>query len=299
MMWRVVAVALMLGSIGGCLGDRGPASLSLLRRFRKTAEPSGPETVQLDVALVQIPLGDAAHYHDLWTFLDEQAVPLEKKAQLEENGYRIGRVGATPPRELIELVTERRSNPDPRRIQMAVGKGEKTIDLGPPLEKAVFHLRQAEKETPVELEKGTYCLAITPALAEEGGTRLTFTPRVRHAGRDRMPWKASSERSEWTMQFEKAMESYAALSWEVVLAPGEYLVVGAREDRAGTIGHETFVRRDEGVPVKRLLILRSWRPDAAGRMDGGSQHGDREGAPPLAVQAAWPSYRGISRGSSR
>ena len=48
---------------------------------------------------------------------------------------------------------------------------------------------------------------------------------------------------------EPVAEKIADLGWEVTMAPGEYLVIGAREDRPGTLGHQAFVRPDESVPV--------------------------------------------------
>ncbi len=287
---RALLLALLIGAAAGCAGERS-SSTSLLHRLRPFQGVTGPDAVQIDVALVQIPYGDAARYRELWTFLDEQAVALDKKSALEENGFRVGRVGANPPEELLELVSQRRSCPDPRRVQMLAGKDERAFDLGPVLHKASLEIIRGEQSMPVELEDALCCLGVTPVAAEDGRTRLQIVPKVKQT-RGPLGWLPRPDRSGWTRQFEPVAEKIADLGWEVTMAPGEYLVIGAREDKPGTLGHQAFVRPDEGVPVKRLLVLRTWREG------GGPKLAEREPvpdgsprrAPPLAVQA------GLARG---
>jgi hypothetical protein len=293
---RGLVLALMLGSITGCLGDRATSSSSLLSRFRGSPSPAGPEPIQLDFALVQVPLADDARYRDLWTFLDEQAVPLEKKTVLEENGYRVGRVGANPPEELLELMTNRRYCPNPRRIQIELCKEEKLLELGPAIEHASFNVVQSEQSRQVALESAQCCIGVLLSLTEDGRTRLSLGPRIRHAGRDHMPWRPSADLSGWSRQFQKPVESFPGLDWEVQLMPGEYLVIGAREDRPDTIAHLSFLRFDEQLPVKRLLVLRAWRP-ADPRLapgGGGPTEETRREAVPLALQAGMSSARGVA-----
>src|SRR5436190_18692161 len=119
---RALVLALTLGALSGCTGDTATTSASWLQKLRPYQGISGPEAVHLDVALVNIPLADSARYRSLWTFVDEQAVALEKQSVLEGNGFRVGQASANAPAELLELLTEPRSCPDPRRIQMHAGK---------------------------------------------------------------------------------------------------------------------------------------------------------------------------------
>ena len=86
---------------------------------------------------------------------------------------------------------------------------------------------QGEQSVAVELKKGQCCLLVVPTLTEDGRTRLTFTPQVKHAARDLMPCAPKSDRSGWTCEDQEAIESYAGLSWEVSLAPGQYVLVVA------------------------------------------------------------------------
>ncbi|MBI1918545.1 MAG: hypothetical protein HYS12_27955 [Planctomycetes bacterium] len=304
-MCRVLVLALTAGLLG-CTGERAARPVSWMERLRPF-QADDKDVVQIEVALVEVPAGDRFLNGALWQFVDEQVVPLEKKAQLEENGFRVGQVGAKPPQELLELITQKRTCPAPRRFELHAGRGtcadsvpspdsgsSRPLELGPPRAKTSFQLHQDEQSSAVELEQAACLLRIVPSLSEDGRTKLTCTPQLRHSGKGLMPWRPLADRSGWALQLQQPTETYAALGWEVSLAPGEFLVVGARFDRPATLGHEAFVRIDEPAPVQRLLFLRTARPGAS--LDLGLPSAASGGAPsrppPLALQASWSSVRG-------
>jgi hypothetical protein len=293
---RALTLALTVALLAGCSAEHSSSSRNLLKRFRPFQGVSGPDAVYLDVALVQIPRGDQARFRELWTFLDEgadrEAVTLEKKSVLEENGFRVGRGGMHPPEELLEL-TEERHCPGARRVEMRAGKDDRAIDLGPALPQAAFRVVRGEDSTAVELKQAQFCLGVRPVLADKGRTRLQITPKVKHASKEEMPWRPRPDLSGWTFQVRQPVEEYEALGWEMTLDPGEYLIIGAREDRPGTLGHSAFVRNAETPPVQRLLILRVWRPGSEqGTLGPATVRGGKQ-AVPLALQAAWPRARGM------
>jgi hypothetical protein len=88
------------------------------------------------------------------------------------------------------------------------------------------------------------------------------------------------------LQEQLPTESYAALGFEVTLAPNEYILVGGRFDKPETLGHQCFVRADETKPVQRLLVIRTSRP-APGVIAEAKDHG----AIPLTVQASGLAVR--------
>lgn len=294
-MGRCCALALTLVMLAGCSSERSVTSASFFSRLRPFQGSPPADAVQLDVALVQIPCTDAARYGELWTFLDEQAVNLEKKGILEENGFRVGRVGSTPPEELRELVSQRRNCPDPRRVQMQPGKEDRVLELGAARPHVAFQVVRGEQANRVELENAQCCLGVTPTLTDDGRTCLQIVPKIKHEGKGRLPWLPLADRSGWTRQMQQPADSFNELSWDVVLAPGEYLVIGAREDRPGTLGHEAFVHPEEKpTPLKRLLVLRAWRPVQDSKLAGIEHEAAGKGhAPPLAIQAGW-SARGVA-----
>src|SRR5262249_46792225 len=174
-------LALAAGAPAGCAADRPAPAASWLQRFRPFQGAAEGDAVGMDVALVEVPVGDPFLNGGLWTFVDESAVPLEQKGVLEGKGFRAGRVGAAPSAELLDLLTAERPCPAPRRLEMHSGKAEKPLELGPPRQECRFELRRGERAEAVELAGAQCCLLVVPSLTEDGRTRLAFTPQVRHA----------------------------------------------------------------------------------------------------------------------
>src|SRR5262249_26814687 len=59
--------------------------------------PEGPDVVVLEVVLLERPVDDPFVNEELWRSADEQAVPLERKAVLDDNGFRVGQIGGLTP----------------------------------------------------------------------------------------------------------------------------------------------------------------------------------------------------------
>src|SRR5437867_3809962 len=79
--------------LAGCVAG-GPGRPSSWLERRPLLQPAtGPDTITLCVALIERPVGDRYLNHDLWTLADEHAVSVERRAVLEENGFRIAQVG--------------------------------------------------------------------------------------------------------------------------------------------------------------------------------------------------------------
>jgi hypothetical protein len=104
-----LVIALVAALLAGCTAEKAVRSTAWLNRFRWGGTPQGPDVVQIDVAVLERPVGDLYINQGLWAFADEQVVALESKAVLEDNGFRIGQIGGITPAELQTLLTSERS----------------------------------------------------------------------------------------------------------------------------------------------------------------------------------------------
>lgn len=283
-----LGLALLAGLLAGCTAEDAVRSRALLGGLRSFHGLAAPDIVQMDVALVERPVGDRTINEQLWGLADEQVIELERKAVLEDNGLRVCQVGGQTPAELLDLLTRERSCANPRRIQARAGKSS-TLVLGPSRDECHFRLHQNGEDLAVGLENAQCVVQVTPSLTADGRTRLQFTPQVRH-GTCQPVFRPTAEGS-WMLQDQQPTETYAGLGWEVTLAPNEYVVVGGRFDRPGTLGHECFVRADEERPVQRLLVVRTGRPAPGVTADAGDDEARSGGAVPLALQASGTAVR--------
>src|SRR5438105_14913284 len=102
-------LALLAAFLIGCNTDQPLRSTSLFNRLHLLKPPEGSNVVQVDVAIIERPLDDPFLANELWTFADEQIIPLERKAVLDQNGFRIGQIGGIKPSGLQKLLISERT----------------------------------------------------------------------------------------------------------------------------------------------------------------------------------------------
>jgi hypothetical protein len=273
-------------------GRDGPAAAR--RDFLHLFHPAeAADVVQIDVALLECPVGDARINEGLWPFTDEQIVDLERQADLEANGFRVGQVVGPPPTELRALLRSERSCVNPRRRLLAPGAAAPLL-LGPTQRECRYRLCRDGGPEDVDLQQAQCSLVVVPTLTADGKTRLRFTPTVEHG--ELLPqYTAVPDQSDWVMEIRRQSVRYPDLAWDVTLAANEYLVIGTRPGRAGTLGQACFLDGGGPAPVQRVLVLRTCR--SGGGIDAeiadptSADPGQPTRPPALALQAAWSTVR--------
>src|SRR5438094_255574 len=154
-------LALLLSA--GCFWAPPGRPAGLVESLKPFAGLRGADVVVLDVALLEQPVGDRFLNEGLWAAADEQVFDLDRKAVLEDNGFRVGLVGGIPPAEFLALLTVERSCPDPHRVRMPAGN-TKPVPLGGSRPLLRFQLHADGQVTPVEFPQAQCVLQITPTL---------------------------------------------------------------------------------------------------------------------------------------
>jgi hypothetical protein len=287
---RPLLPGLLLGLVVGCHCGGPVHTTAWLDRFRGSAGPAGDDVVLFHVALVERPVGDPWANGELWAAVDEQVVAPERKAVLDANGFRVGQLGGNlPPAKLTELLTSERTGANGRVKQVHVGQ---PLDLplaplgGPKIPRLNVQIPREGEPLVVDVESADCFLSVVPSRADGGRVRLHVTPVVKH-GESQQFFRAAADGTGWVLGNERPTEDYAPLGWEVTLGPNDFLVVGGCPNRPESLGCQAFVRRDEAVPVQRLLVLRTARRDAGVRPEPEVvAEQDPDKPPTLAVQAA-------------
>ncbi len=257
--WQAV-VALVCGGLAGCATSRVEPAAPHFAAAGPFSGAGGADVVQMEVAVLERSCGDPFVNRGLWEQSDEQAVNLDRKPTLDANGFRVCQIGGLPPADLQGMLTSPRTCPDPRRIQIHAGQPV-PIPLGAPWKECRFRLHHDGLATSIELKDAQCLLEVLPTLTDDGRIRLQFTPHVKHGapavalGAEKDP----SGTTRWTRQEHQPEECYERLSWEVTVAPNEYVVVGTRLDRPGTLGQACFLPLPEQTRLQRLLVIRTCR----------------------------------------
>jgi hypothetical protein len=253
-------------------------------RLRAVGGPVGPDVVVLDVAVVEQPPADPFIDHDLWSAADEQAVALDRKAALDDNGVRVAVVGGLIPGKLTALLATERATPEePHRITMRSGN-TKHLSVGPTKPEVTYTLRGDGDARPVKLAAAQFGFAVVPTRTTDNRIRLTFTPQAAHGGRSFFVHPAEGDG--WSIAGSRPVEKYTHLSFEITITPHEYVLIGTAYERTDTFGHAVFIGPTGDRLVQRMLVLRG-RPQGEPPVDFDWATGARPvNGTPLAYRAA-------------
>lgn len=252
--------ALLLVGLAGCFTER-PHQAALFDARPRFAGVTGDDVVHMDVAFIDRPVQDRYLNQDLWAEADEQNIEPEKKVVLRENGFRVGQFGGlSPPGELQDLLTSQRSCVDPRRISLHAGE-HRSLLLGPLHKQLKTLLVRNGRQAPADFQDAQCVLDVAPELTSDGRTTLHFTPHIRH-GQPNLgfaPQHDASGALRWERQEQQPEEVYSWLSWEVTVAPNEYVIIGTHLEHLNNLGQRCFLLGEDGPSRQRLLVLRTSR----------------------------------------
>jgi hypothetical protein len=285
--WSILALFVLLLCAGGCAALPEPVRQSSW--LKRSSVGTGGDMVQLDVAIVTRPIDDPFLNHELWQHTDEMIVDLDRKAAVEDNGFRVGQIVGLTPDKLQDLLGSERYCTQRRRL---IPSGNSVIQyLGPTWPRSDFVVQTGKQSVETALDQARFSFDVKATLTKDGKTRLSFTPKVEH-GETTLPFQADPAQQTWTLRVERPCQAYPELAWDVVLAPGEFLVVGAIAEKDRTLGHRSFIQED-GQGVQRLLVLRTSRsPTGADTGEPTLEDIARSrSAPCLAMQASMTAVR--------
>jgi hypothetical protein len=273
--------ALLLILLAGCVSSE-PSRPSVSWQSLKPESDPGPDRVLFDVALVRRPLGDPFLADELWASADEMIVSADLRELLELNGYRVGVLVGAPPDKLLQLLQSERSCPERRGRTAPSGKPltQNLCECSMPVDVFV-HIGKSKDD--LALDRPQFGLDLTPFLHPNGAVRLKVTPRLED-GDKAINYKALPEESKWALEVKRPTRAFAALAFDIDLAPNQILLIGPRLEREGSLGFQSLTEAHAGDSLQHLLILRNVRSKAAPPF-GEMIEIANPANPPLALQA--------------
>jgi hypothetical protein len=224
------------------------------------------DAVVLDLAFASLKAGDKETYAAIWQAADEQPLASELRRSLATNGLRVGIFGQRLPTQLVSLLD---AKPNLLETISSGASGELELDGGRrqlPLRaghRSIINISQVFSNLPVlisdddhvhgqQLAEARCVLALKSYPLGDGRVKLVLTPEIEH-GEAKVRWTGS----EGMMIQQKAQDRLTLdrLRWEVMLRPGESMVVGPTTDHKG-LGEYFFTQANGGNTRNRLLVLR-------------------------------------------
>lgn len=240
------------------------------------------DAVGLELGIAQLDSSQAEAFENYWSSLDHQALPLELRKRLDQNGIRAAIMPSHVPAILHELI-----GPQPIVIEKLT-KLEKQLHAKQLLrekERMISHerisnregephsilvsdfhreiswvVRNGSVETPGYGKSVRGWMTVTTFPQGDGSVRLIFDPEIHH-GQAR---PQIAERS-FLREERQAVKRLDELKFDVTLRPGESIVVAPTQDIAelGKLffgspgsGIEPTGPPNRAVPTHRLLLIR-------------------------------------------
>jgi hypothetical protein len=233
------------------------ADSNLWSRFKpRTLEPS-PDTVEIHYIFLEREVGDDLVNKDVWEEADEQIISLDLKKLLNDNGFRVGKLGSRLSPKLLDLL-ENDARGEGRRHQTYAGLLAKieatsvieqwnlfTVIDGPPRGEE-FNLAQGY-------------LHVTPALGDKNTVNISMVPVIEYGPR-KVKRTASADLTGWQMRNERDSKSFPEMRVDLQLNSGEYALIGCWPDRKGTLGRHYFTREVDSRIRQTVLLVRVVRP---------------------------------------
>lgn len=264
-----LALALILATCAvGCTSSAISArNKSLLAPFKPSLETS-----TLEVSFVRHEYKLPALNDELWTQVDETAIPADVRSALLRNGLRAGVISGALPLDLESMLsgppqaappstespaaasTQPASAPTISRRTLHVLPNQRSELLASDVyERLNLLMREENEGTGHEYFKARCALAVTATPLGDGRVRLAIVPEVQH-GEARQQYRGDD--GMWRVDSSRPKVTLNSMAFDVVLAPDQSVVLGVRADRPASVGHYFFTEPVGGELEQKLLLIR-------------------------------------------
>jgi hypothetical protein len=264
-----MALAVGLAALGCSFAPLSAGGKSPLSPFKP-----GLQTSALEVVFVRHAYELPALNEELWRQVDETSIAPDVRQALEQNGLRAGVIAGALPLALetamsadepstgqvgeeaaaIQTLSQLESEPFVRRRMLHTLPGQRAELLASGLYERLPLLVRDGREAQGNSYLKAQCVIATKAVPlGDQRIRLLLVPEVQH-GEPRQEIRGD----DGVFRFDSARPKVACekMAIEVVLSPGQAVVLGARTELPGSIGHYFFTEPRAGQLEQKLMLIR-------------------------------------------
>ena len=237
----------------GCLvldGSTGWFSSDAAESFNDSSSnllakvPPPKTAVALEIVFVERPVDDPLLGSALWDEVDQiGSLPAANRQALADLGFRVGRVGANPPRALqtlMGLATEVVNEDDKRLVvrRVVLPSGAETeINTGSPRVEAAINVPTTEgmERKTFQWVRGVF--RVKAKRLQEGWARIEFLPEIHHG---RMTNRAVVVGGRWQSHTSQIIERLYAQRFSLDLNLGEMVILTGEAEPQDSLGRHFF-----------------------------------------------------------
>ena len=267
---RALRLTFFLLLVTGCARWSQKGDVTLEETLQLPAPKLANDGVLIEVAQVSV---DSRRLEsiDLWSRIDENIVPRDRRRILNDNGIRVGRIGGQLPDELNELLLSRNEfdvrtesgaglKLDGRSrfetIQTRAGR-TKEVMIGSTRETLSVLSKEDGMVRGETLKQAQCVFKVRASPQTEGNVQMQLTPEIVY-GPTRQAW--TGVEGAWKLSPERQRKIYEQLQLAAPLAPGETLLLAATDDKVGLGGHFFAPDGSSQLLVLVRLAQSRWNP---------------------------------------
>jgi hypothetical protein len=233
----------------------------------------GEDGFSLEIITLRYPLGDAELNEAAWSQIDEQAIPIDVRRRLADNGLRAGTIAGQLPAAVARILTaaeepatltEAAANfaqaPVVSRQRMQLHSGWRGQLLASKIYDEVPLLLREQNGDRIDVTGKPFRLAqgildVTASATGDRRVRLHFTPELHH-GEARQAFVVESVDAQLRPQASKQKKVFDNLAFEATLAAEQMLVIASLPERPGTVGHVFLTEHQADQMQQKMMIVR-------------------------------------------
>lgn len=228
-------------------------------------EAATRRTIPLEVLFVRCATDDRQLRETIWEHVDEQAIPDDRRRELNANGLRAGVVTGQLPAAFAERLTGSSSDEPPsdvagvdpfrsrRLLQLLPGRRSELV-TATRLSQLVLMERCSGEVRGATFHEATPLLALQARPAADGRVRVEAVPEIKH-GPVEKSW--AGEDGMFRLETGQRRHRLDHLAVDVTLPTGGILLVGCAGDPATTVGDGLLREQaDADRETVRLIVIR-------------------------------------------
>lgn len=277
MVWgRIAVLAFCASCLTSCKSLVFKEEVEPVATTRKTLQRQtlAPDAVVFDALIAHVPYNERELTSNLWNDVDEQDLDPNVRRSLNEQGFRVGVIGASPPPSLTSILALKgrglRSAVEEEVDYANPGSTLSPISYSKPINlrsgsKSVIEMRSDVVPSIPILERGkngeligkTYSdaspiFSVAIEQNSDGSVLFDVAPFLRYGA----PQSTTRyQHGQLVRTQERPTKSFDQLRFSIALRPGQFLVIGASDSKTNALSRYFFSEGGEDFE-QTILVLR-------------------------------------------